>query len=938
MTITIPPGTSSYTLSTSGTTASNAGTRGQHTKNQGLGIYITGSNDVLVNTGTIIGGYPTNGTGLTAGIVVNTATGNSVTNQSGGLIEDTYSFSAGIIFNAAAGMVTNAGTIIGGVGSSGRSGDGIVLGAGGGVTNLSTGTISGGGIYFGTKSVAGTVVNSGKILGDAVYGAVFMAKGGLITNLAGTIAANGAAYGVKIGRAAATVTNAATITGGSASGTAIIMAAVAGNRVIDKSGGVFIGGVNGGSNATMELASSASAGVLLATGDQFTNFSNLTIDQGSGWTIEGDSSLSAEFATIGGFTTGDTISLTGLTQTPTTFSSSVGTISGTIETSVTIKAASTGLETLTLLGSIASMQLDFVASSTSTLTEIPVPPTLTAGGTVTFHGGGGAVAADPGLTVVDSNSPTLASATGAIGGFISGATLTRGPLGGRGSGFSNGTRTLSGTASLTTYENALDSVDYGFMAEGNPTGGGSHTSRTLLWSVNTGTSPSNTDTSTIETVHTAPTVTAGASATFTGGGGAAVLDSGLAVSDVDSGGVLSSATITVSGAITGDTLNFSNVNSTTEGNIAVASDSNGVLKLTSSGSTATLAQWQTALASVTYSFTPSDGDPTNGGGDTSRTIDWTVNDGVLNSGTATSTLNVTHVPPTITTSGTVTFDGGGGAVTLDSGVSITDPDSGDLLTSATVSIANFVSGDILSATTTGLPSIIVNYNTLTGTLTLAGTDTLADYRAVLGSLSFSFNPSDGDPTGGGSHVSSTIHWSINDGIASSGTTASTLNLVHVAPTVTASGTVDYGPLRPAAVLDSTLTNSDPDSGGNLTGATVDISSGFAPGDLLNFTAQNGIAVSGFNNGTLILTGTASILNYETALRSITYSSSLSDPTLGGTDDSRAISWSVNDGAAISAVSNSAVDVFACFVTETRIATADGPRPVETLRVGDLLLT
>jgi hypothetical protein len=140
------------------------------------------------------------------------------------------------------------------------------------------------------------------------------------------------------------------------------------------------------------------------------------------------------------------------------------------------------------------------------------------------------------------------------------------------------------------------------------------------------------------------------------------------------------------------------------------------------------------------------------------------------------------------------------------------------------------------------------------------------------------------------------------------------------------------------VLDSTLTASDPDSGGNLTGATVAISSGFTTGDMLNFTAQNGITESGFNTGTLILTGTASILNYESALRSITFSSSQSDPTVGGTDDSRTISWSVNDGVTISAASTSTVDVFACFVTGTRIATRDGPRPVEALRIGDLVLT
>jgi hypothetical protein len=262
MTITIPPSTASYTLAASGTTASNAGTRGQFANGQPVGIYITGSNDTLINTGTIIGGYNNAGSGLLAGVAVNSATGDSVTNQVGGLIENTYSLAAGIVFYLSAGQVTNAGTIIGGVGPAGSSGDGIVLDGGGSVTNLSTGTISGGGIYFGAKSVAGTVTNSGIILGDSVYGAVYMKAGGTVTNLAGTIAANGAHYGIKITGGAGTVTNAATITGGSTAGSAIILSAVAGNRVVDQAGGVFIGSVNGGSNATMELGSSASAGGL----------------------------------------------------------------------------------------------------------------------------------------------------------------------------------------------------------------------------------------------------------------------------------------------------------------------------------------------------------------------------------------------------------------------------------------------------------------------------------------------------------------------------------------------------------------------------------------------------------------------------------------------------------------------------------------------------
>ena len=84
--------------------------------------------------------------------------------------------------------------------------------------------------------------------------------------------------------------------------------------------------------------------------------------------------------------------------------------------------------------------------------------------------------------------------------------------------------------------------------------------------------------------------------------------------------------------------------------------------------TSTVADYQTALDSITYSFTPTNGDPTGGGSDTTRTIAWTVSDGSTSNGTSntgTSTLDTVHVAPVVTAGGTVTFTGGGSPVTLD---------------------------------------------------------------------------------------------------------------------------------------------------------------------------------------------------------------------------------------------------------------------------------
>ena len=182
-------------------------------------------------------------------------------------------------------------------------------------------------------------------------------------------------------------------------------------------------------------------------------------------------------------------------------------------------------------------------------------PVVAASGTVTFDGGGSPVTADAGLTVTDVSSTTLASAAVVIGGFITGDTLTVGTAGGLTTGFSSGTLTLSGSASLATYPGRVEIGQSGFTSNGEPTPAAAATPparspgplTTAPWSSNTGTS-------TVDTVHVAPTVVAGGTVTFDGGGAAVALDPGLTATDVDSDSGMSSATVTVAGAIAGDTL------------------------------------------------------------------------------------------------------------------------------------------------------------------------------------------------------------------------------------------------------------------------------------------------------------------------------------------------------------------------------------------------
>ena len=97
------------------------------------------------------------------------------------------------------------------------------------------------------------------------------------------------------------------------------------------------------------------------------------------------------------------------------------------------------------------------------------------------------------------------------------------------------------------------------------------------------------------------------------------------------------------------------------------------------------------------------------------------------------------------------------------------------------------------------------------------------------------------------------------------------------------------------VIDSRITVADGDDA-NLTGATVTISSGFVTGDVLAATVgSTGItAVWDSNTHILTLSGTATKLQYQTVLRTVTFANPTNDDP---TATARVASFVVNDGAA-----------------------------------------
>ncbi|MFT5523306.1 MAG: hypothetical protein ACI9HK_001252 [Pirellulaceae bacterium] len=135
--------------------------------------------------------------------------------------------------------------------------------------------------------------------------------------------------------------------------------------------------------------------------------------------------------------------------------------------------------------------------------------------------------------------------------------------------------------------------------------------------------------------------------------------------------------------------------------------------------------------------------------------------------------------------------------------------------------------------------------------------------------------------------------------------------VVVPPVITVSaGNASYDGVTAAAV-DAGATVVDADST-NLVGATVSITSGLVVNqDQLNFTNQNGISGS-YNgvSGVLTLSGTSSVANYQTAIRSIAFSST---GTLQSTAD-RVVEIIADDGLISSTAVTRTVAVSAPVIT------------------------
>ncbi len=300
--------------------------------------------------------------------------------------------------------VTNAGTVSD---STTIQSTGIDLRSGGRVTN--SGLISA--YVFGVRmrTQSGTVTNSGRIASHT--DGVVLSAGGSVTNAAGGQIIGTTNVGVYFTGGAGTVTNTGTITGGI---DAVQFVGSFANRVIMNPGAVFNGTVAGGGGFnTLELASAAGSGTLSNFASGFTGFGSIVVDSGASWTADSSDTLAVGVTITDNGTLTNTGSIQGTTVTVTSGATldNRGTITGSnpvlLLGGVLINEATASVGDLAGLYGVAGMTSPATVSNAGTIVGAEFGATLTAGGSIdnqasallagTFgvgayiEGGGGAV-------------------------------------------------------------------------------------------------------------------------------------------------------------------------------------------------------------------------------------------------------------------------------------------------------------------------------------------------------------------------------------------------------------------------------------------------------------------------------------------------------------------------------------------------------------------
>lgn len=274
-----------------------------------IGTGSTGGAGTIDNSGQLSNSNSSSGTAFVAELDSN----GTIINRAGGTISGVLS-GVGIRNDAGVGgigSVINDGVIKGG-GASTTVGYGVAViggmvvanGSGASITNFAFGVD-----IFG----AGTVTNAGTI---SSTNGVILQGGGTVTNSAGGVITGTGGAGVG---GAGTVVNYGAIN--ATGGDAIDLAIGGGGLLIAEPSSTVNGVINGG-GGTLELAAGSE------TVGAVTNFTTITFDTGAAAAVAG-TAAGLNSVDVTGFVTGDTLEITGATDTISSFAGGVLTLGGT---------------------------------------------------------------------------------------------------------------------------------------------------------------------------------------------------------------------------------------------------------------------------------------------------------------------------------------------------------------------------------------------------------------------------------------------------------------------------------------------------------------------------------------------------------------------------------------------------------------------------------
>jgi hypothetical protein len=335
------------------------------------------------------------------------------------------------------------------------------------------------------------------------------------------------------------------------------------------------------------------------------------------------------------------------------------------------------------------------------------------------------------------------------------------------------------------------------------------------------------------------------------------------ISDID-GNTLSAVRIT--GLPTGGTLRLGNDAVTDEQVISVADINAGLLTYTPNAD-------QIGSPHDSFKFTVID----NGG---------TANGGANESGEQTMTVNVTpdNLAPVVdlnsNTAGVDYFEGtyseGGAGASIGSGITVTDPDSGngDLIEGATVTISDAQTGDQLTISGNLPAGITVDPTSTATVLKLTGAASQADYQTALAQVRYSHTGE--DPTVGQTDLQRTIVVTVTDGAATSAPASATISIAaeNDAPTNTVPAAVQTVTEDQNHVFSTATGNAisiaDPDAESSQPDVTVTLS---VLNGRLTLATQEGLT-SVSNDGTASVTLTGTVAEINAALDGLVYRGNL----------------------------------------------------------------